>query len=94
MGWLTRDPGLMLMEFCFWDYVKQKICIYEPTTADDTKKRITNAFHVIAPDILAGLHNSLRRKQRCTDNEENVFEYLNNLACENIERSFIIQIPG
>lgn len=61
-NWPPRSPDLTSMDFFLWGYVKEIVYRDTPTTIDNMKERIINAFRSITPAVLRAVGNSFRRR--------------------------------
>lgn len=77
INWPARSPDLTKCDFFLWGFVKNKVYASSPTTAEDMKERITNAFREITPDILVNVDNIFKRRMRmCIQENGRHFEQL------------------
>lgn len=76
-NWPARSPDLTSLDFFLWGYVKNIVYDAPPTTKDDMKRRIQNAFHSITPQVLLNVRQSFeRRLQLCIEENGRQFEHL------------------
>lgn len=64
-NWPARSPGLTKMDFFKWGYIKNIVYAIPPTTRDDMKLRITNAFASITPAMLNNVNKSFEDRIAC-----------------------------
>lgn len=75
--WPPRSPDLTPLDFFLWGYVKEKVFATKPTTVNNMKIRIRNAFSEITPDVLQKVQESFRlRLMKCAAVNGNLFEHL------------------
>lgn len=75
--WPPRSPDLTPLDFFLWGHVKEKVFATKPTTIDNMKIRIRNAFSEITPDVLQNVQESFRsRLIQCAAVNGNLFEHL------------------
>ncbi|KOC64397.1 hypothetical protein WH47_01565 [Habropoda laboriosa] len=65
--WPVRSPDLRRLNYFLWRYVKEMVNKTQPTTRDDMKIRIINAYAAISTETIAFTINSLccNRLQKC-----------------------------
>ena len=77
MAWPPRSPDLTPLDFFLWSEVKRLVYISEPTTVEQLKQRILDAFDQVKSkrSILLSLKNNLIKRARlCIDNGGGHFE--------------------
>jgi Transposase. len=62
IGWPARSPDLTPLDFFLWGYVKTLVYKEPPTTPDDMKMRIRQAFRQITPQMLTRVQTSFRKR--------------------------------
>lgn len=60
INWPARSPDLTKLDFYLWGYVKDQVYQTPPTTRDDMKNRIRNAFQSVDVDTLRRVSNSFQ----------------------------------
>lgn len=75
--WPPRSPDLTPMDFFKWGYIKNIVYSSPPTTADDMKLRIKNAFSLITPNMLHNVRRSFdNRIRHCIEQDGQHIEHL------------------
>lgn len=77
IAWPPRSPDLTPLDYFLWGYVKQ--CVYRdpPTTAQNMKERIREAFRTVTPQMLENVkRNFVMRLNKCLEVEGRTFEHL------------------
>lgn len=62
--WPARSPDLTKLDFFLWGYVKELVYQTVPTTKEDMKIRIRNAFTRITQNVLHNVSTSLENRIR------------------------------
>lgn len=77
--WPARSPDLTPIDFFLWGHIKNIVYRIPPTTADDMKIRIRDAFRGIDADMMRNVHRSFQDRIRlCQQHDGRHFEqYLN-----------------
>lgn len=60
--WPPRSPDLTPMDYFLWGYVKNIVYSTAPTTAQDMKTRIQDAFATITPEMLRNVRTSFEKR--------------------------------
>lgn len=68
--WPPRSPDLTSVDFFLWGYVKNIVYGAPPTTIDDMKMRIRNAFDTVTPNILRNVRKSFEDRIRLCIQED------------------------
>ena len=77
IAWPPRSPDLTPLDFFLWGYVKEKVFSSQPTSIEDMKERISNAFKCVTLETLMNVQADIKRRiQKCIDMHGNVFEHL------------------
>lgn len=75
--WPARSPDLTPLDFFLWGYVKNIVYKEPPTTADNMKDRIRDAFRTVTPELLIKVNTSLRKRiELCLNCGGQHFEHL------------------
>lgn len=75
--WPPRSPDLTKMDFFMWGYIKNRVYQETPTTAEDMKNRIREAFNSINGEMLRNVSQSFEsRLQSCIEVQGGHFEHL------------------
>lgn len=75
--WPPRSPDLSSMDFFLWGHVKNLVYNILPTTSENMKLRIKNAFESITPDMLRSVRKSFEKRVRlCIQEDGHQFENL------------------
>lgn len=61
INWPARSPDLTPLDFFLWGYVKEIVYKEVPTTKDNMKMRIRNAFASITPAMLRQMFGTARK---------------------------------
>lgn len=73
--WPPRSPDLTSMDFFLWGYVKNLVYQTPPTTEEDMKIRICNAFASVTRDMLRNVKNNFENRLRmCIEQNGHHFE--------------------
>lgn len=76
-NWPARSPDLTSPDFFLWGYIKNIVYDTPPTTPDDMRERIRNAFRSITPYILRRVNQSFQDRIRlCIETDGHHFEHL------------------
>lgn len=76
-NWPARSPDLTCVDFFLWGYIKNSVYDVPPTTPDDMKQRIRNAFQTITPQTLRKVKLSFEKRiLSCIDENGHHFEHL------------------
>jgi len=76
--WPARSPDLTPLDFFLWGYVKQKVYVEPPTTAQDMQLRIRQVFASITPIMLERVRGAIiSRSRKCIQQLGGHFEHLN-----------------
>lgn len=62
INWPPRSLELTSMDFFFWGYIKNLVYSTSPTTADDMKRMIENAFETVTPKMMHNVKRSLEAR--------------------------------
>lgn len=62
VSWPPRSPDLTSCDFFLWGFIKNKVYVTPPTTAEDMRQRITVAFREITPEMLANVEQSFKNR--------------------------------
>lgn len=77
ISWPARSPDLTKCDFFLWGFVKDKVYSSPPTTINDMKNRITQAFRDISPEMLANVDECFKKRIRlCAHHNGRHFEHL------------------
>lgn len=77
--WPPRSPDLTKLDFFLWGYVKERVYQTPPTTLEDMKGRIRNAFQEINDHMLRNVSQSfLNRLRLCVQENGRHIEHLIN----------------
>lgn len=77
IAWPARSPDLTPIDFFLWGYIKEKVYRVRPTTAEDMRNRITEAFQSITENMLARVRLSFERRLTfCIEENGGLFEHL------------------
>lgn len=77
VSWPPRSPDITPLDYFLWGHVKGKVYQEPPTTRDDMKRRIREAFASITPQIMASVRESFcHRIQICIEQHGRHFEHL------------------
>lgn len=77
IAWPPRSPDLTPLDFFLWGYVKGIVYRTVPTTKEDMKNRIRNAFANVTEPMLRNVRETfLRRLNLCIQENGNIFEHL------------------
>ena len=57
LKWSQRFPHLTLCGFFLWGVIKKAVYSTKPRSLEELKERITNAFHLIAPELCHKVHH-------------------------------------
>lgn len=72
-----RSPDLTSMDFFLWGYIKNLVYNTPPTTVDDMKGRIKDAFATITSDMLRNVSRSFEERVRlCIEENGHHIEHL------------------
>lgn len=63
--WPARSPELSKIDFFMWGYVKNRVYQIPPTTQDDMKNRIREAFQSINVEMLRNVSRSFEDRLQC-----------------------------
>ena len=75
-NWPARSPDLTSVDFFLWGYIKGMVYNTPPTTPEDMKYRIREAFQNIPPNILTKVGNSFEKRVRlCLEMNGRHFEH-------------------
>lgn len=75
--WPPRSPDLTKLDFFLWGYVKDLVYKERPTTEENMRQRIINAFATITPAMLGDVDRSLQvRINKCLQQNGRHFEHL------------------
>lgn len=75
VNWPPRSPDITKPDFFLWGYVKERVYEEQPTTADDMRNRIREAFRSITPEMLENVNrNFANRVRHCLQNNGGLFE--------------------
>jgi hypothetical protein len=75
--WPPRSPDLTPCDYILWGYVKQKLYLTRPLTADDLRDRIREAFASINPNMMRNVINDFQvRLEMCIEANGGTFEHL------------------
>lgn len=75
-AWPPRSPDLTPPDFFLWGYIKSKVYIEEPTTAQDMEERIRTCIRLIPADmVLRSVRSLERRFAVCMEREGRPFEH-------------------
>lgn len=75
--WPPRSPDLTPLDYFLWGFVKERVFLTEPTTIENMKDRIRNAFEEITPEVLQRVRASFQmRLTQCIQVNGGVFEHL------------------
>lgn len=76
-NWPPRSPDLTPLDFFLWGYIKGIVYNTPPTTADDMKNRIIDAFRTVTPRMLSRVMNSFEKRiSKCLEMDGRHFEHL------------------
>lgn len=76
-NWPARSPDLTCLDFFLWGYIKNIVYNTPPTTPNDMKQRITNAFATIGHGMLTNVKRSYaERILLCIAQNGRQFEHL------------------
>lgn len=77
IAWPPRSPDLTPLDFYLWGYVKEQVFEEAPTTRENMKDRIREAFHNIRIETLQAVQeNFVRRLHLCIQEQGRTFEHL------------------
>lgn len=77
VNWPPRSPDLTCLDFFLWGSIKNMVYKIPPTTREDMKLRIQNAFQQITPRMLRNVQGSfVKRIQLCIETNGAIFEHL------------------
>jgi len=77
VGWPARSPDLTKLDFFLWGYVKDLVYKERPTTEENMRQRIIDAFAKITPAMLRDVERSFQtRIDRCLEKNGRHFEHL------------------
>lgn len=75
--WPPRSPDLTAPDFFLWGYVKNIVFKSPPTTPENMKERIREAFRNISQQILFNVANNFKKRVRlCLESDGRHFEHL------------------
>lgn len=77
VAWPPRSPDLTPLDFFLWSEIKRRVYVSEPTSVEQLKQRILDAFDEVKSkrDILLSLKNNLIKRARvCIENGGGHFE--------------------
>lgn len=75
--WPARSPDLTKLDFFLWGYVKDLVYKEPPTTEQNMRQRIMDAFATISPAILRDVDRSFQvRVNKCLEQNGRHFEHL------------------
>lgn len=75
--WPARSPDLTKPDYFLWGYIKNLVYLTPPTTPENMKERIVQAFHSITPDMLRNVSRSFaQRINVCIRENGRHFEHL------------------
>lgn len=75
--WPPRSPDLTKLDFFLWGYVKNLVFEERPTTQENMRQRIINAFATITPAMLGDVDRGLQvRINKCLQQNGRHFEHL------------------
>ena len=60
--WLARSPDLSPLDFCLWSYVKEKVFSTRPSSIDNLKIAIREAFALIDQDTLSAVTANFEKR--------------------------------
>ena len=73
--WPAKSPDLTIMDYFLWGYIKEKVYQTAPTTQENMRHRIAQAFQEVGENILNNVQNSHRnRLLLCIDHGGHIFE--------------------
>lgn len=76
-NWPPRSPDLTSPDFFLWGYVKGIVYNTVPTTPDNMKERIREAFQNISPAVLLNVAEGFKKRIRlCLEADGRHFEHL------------------
>lgn len=76
-NWPPRSPDLTSLDFFLWGYIKGIVYNTPPTTPDNLKQRIREAFLNVSPRMLANVAESFRKRIcLCLESDGRHFEHL------------------
>lgn len=77
IAWPARSPDLTKMDFYLWGYIKDVVYRTPPTTKNNMKERIREAFRSVNAETLRSVSSSfVQRLQLCIRENGSHFEYL------------------
>lgn len=77
VAWPPRSPDLTPMDFFLWGYVKSVVYKNQPTTVDNMKQKIRDAFQTITPNMLSNVRKSFEKRVTfCIQENGRQFEHL------------------
>lgn len=75
--WPAKSPDLTKLDYFLWGYVKDLVYRIPPTTPENMRERIREAFNTVTPLMLENVNRSLtNRLNLCLQQNGRVFEYL------------------
>jgi len=75
--WPARSPDLTVMDYFLWGHVKDEVYKERPTTPENMKQRIREAFHSVTDDMLVNARTAFRRRlEKCVEVSGDTFEHL------------------
>lgn len=75
--WPPRSPDLTPIDFFLWGVIKGKVFEQAPTTMENMRERIVDAFQSISVETLRNVQVSFRRRvQMCIRENGHLFEHL------------------
>ena len=75
--WPPRSPDLTKIDFFLWSYVKDQVYKVSPTTKEDMKQRIREAFRSISDSTLNDTNRYFEERiQACLENNGGHIEHL------------------
>lgn len=76
-NWPPRSPDLTPPDFFLWGYIKEIVYSTPPTTQQDMKIRIRDAFESVTPQMLSRVKNGFEKRiRKCLEMEGRHFEHL------------------
>ncbi|GBN22972.1 hypothetical protein AVEN_185205-1 [Araneus ventricosus] len=64
--WLPRSPDLTPLDFFLWGHIKGQVYATPPSTLQDLRRRITDAFASVTPTMLHNVEREIQsRVQMC-----------------------------
>lgn len=77
VAWPPRSPDITPLDFYLWGYVKERVYLEVPTTAENMKIRIRDAIQQIPQNVMETVKlNFVKRLRKCIEMEGRTFEHL------------------